>query len=162
MCWTNECRVSADGAHLYVNETFARRLTRFRVDADGSLSEREIFAEFGPGVFPDGLAFDAAGCAWVVSVGTNRVIRIEPDGRQTIVIDDCDPEVAERLESLHRQNGMTRAILGETKGSLLANVSSIAFGGPDLRTAYLGSLGGEAIASFRVRTPGLEPVHWRW
>jgi sugar lactone lactonase YvrE len=162
MCWTNECRVSADGAHLFVNETFARRLTRFRIGQDGSLSQRETFAEFGPGVFPDGLALDSAGSVWVVSVGTNRVIRIERDGRQTVVIDDSDPKVAERLETLHRENRMTRANLSEARGSVLINTSSIAFGGPDLRTAFLGSLGGETIASFRVRTPGLEPVHWNW
>jgi sugar lactone lactonase YvrE len=162
MCWTNECRVSADGAHLYVNETFARRLTRFRIDQDGNLSNREVFAEFGPGVFPDGLSFDAAGCAWVVSVGTNRVIRVEPDGGQTIVIEDCDPVLSARLEALHQQNTLDRTTLSTVKGSTLVNISSIAFGGADLRTAFLGSLGGQTIASFRVRTPGLEPVHWRW
>lgn len=162
MCWTNECRVSADGAHLYVNETFARRLTRFRIGVDGSLSGREVFAEFGHGVFPDGLALDQAGCAWIVSVGTNRVIRVESDGSQTTVIDDGDSAQVARLEELHLRNELTRPVLGESRGSILSNISCIAFGGPDLRTAFLGSLDGESIATFRVSTPGVPPPHWLW
>jgi sugar lactone lactonase YvrE len=162
MCWTNECRVTADGAHLLVNETFARRITRFRIAPDGGLSHRDTVTEFGPGVFPDGLQLDAAGGAWVVSVGSNRVIYVAPDGAQTVVIDDGDPEQVAALERLHQHNKLTRTVLSECRGSLLTNTTSIVFGGPDLRTAYLGSLGGAAIASFRVETPGLKPVHWTW
>jgi sugar lactone lactonase YvrE len=162
LCWTNECRVSADGAYLYVNETFARRLTRFRIGRNGALSGREVAAQFGHGVFPDGLALDSAGCPWIVSVGTNRVIRVEADGSQTTVIEDCDPVQVEKLEDLHRQNKLTRAVLGQSRGSVLVNLSCITFGGPDLRTAYLGSLGGQSIATFKTATPGLAPAHWAW
>lgn len=162
LCWTNECRVSNDGSYLYVNETFARRLTRFPIRADGSLGPRETATEFGPGVFPDGLAFDTAGCAWVVSVGTNRIIRIEADGSQTTVIDDGDPATVEEFESLHNQNALTRPQLSRARGTRLVNTSSIAFGGADLRTAYVGSLGLSAIATFKVNVPGVPPPHWTW
>jgi sugar lactone lactonase YvrE len=162
MCWTNECRVSAGGDYLYVNETFARRLTRFRLRDDGTLVNREVTAEFGAGVFPDGLALDSAGCAWIVSVGTNRVIRVERDGRQTTIIDDSDTVDCAKLEELHCRNALTRPVLAQCQGAILSNISSIAFGGPDLRTAFLGSLGGESIACFRVNTPGLAPPHWNW
>jgi len=162
LCWTNECRVSPDGAHLYVNETFARRLTRFRIAADGALTDRATVTEFGVGVYPDGLALDQAGNVWIVSIVSNRVIRVAPDGRQTIVIRDEDPAQVAELEELHRQNKLTRPALGRCRGSILSNISSIAFGGPDLRTAFLGSLGGDSIASFRVSVPGVSPPHWAW
>jgi len=41
-------------------------------------------------------------------------------------------------------------------------VTSLAFGGPDLRTAYLGSLKGTQLASFRSPVAGLPPIHWNW
>jgi sugar lactone lactonase YvrE len=56
--YTNEVAVHPDGKWLYVNETFARRLSRFALHADGSLGVKEVVTEFGPGTFPDGLAFD--------------------------------------------------------------------------------------------------------
>ena len=40
---------------------------------------------------------------------------------------------------------------------MLANISSLAFGGPDLRTAYLGCLLGDSIARFAPRSPGIRP-----
>ena len=58
--YTNEAIVSPDGDWLYVNETFGRRLARFRIAADGSLGDRETVTTFGKGTFPDGLAFDGA------------------------------------------------------------------------------------------------------
>ena len=56
--YTNEVAVHPSGDWLYVNETFARRLSRFALHADGSLGAKEVVTEFGPGTFPDGLAFE--------------------------------------------------------------------------------------------------------
>ncbi len=44
----------------------------------------------------------------------------------------------------------------------LKNISSIAFGGPDLRTVFLGCLGGDALATFRSPVAGLAPAHWEY
>jgi hypothetical protein len=44
----------------------------------------------------------------------------------------------------------------------LKNISSIAFGGPDLRTAYLGCLLGDALATFRSPVAGAPPAHWNY
>ena len=38
--YTNEALVSPDGAWLYVNETFGRRLSRFRIATDGARAPR--------------------------------------------------------------------------------------------------------------------------
>lgn len=161
LCFTNECRIDPSGSWLYVNETFGQRLTRFRVADDGSLSERTILTEFGPGTFPDGMAIDAEGAIWVVGVIANRLIRVMPDGKQHLILEDPDSRLLE-LDALHRQNLLTRPLLLAASGARLKNISSIAFGGPDLKTAYLGCLGGAAIASFRVPVAGLPPVHWTW
>ena len=40
---------------------------------------RQTVTEFGAGTFPDGLAFDEDGCAWNVSIVSNRLIRVTPD-----------------------------------------------------------------------------------
>ena len=79
--YTNEVAIDPDGGYLYVNETFARRTSRFAIRADGALGPRETFTEYGEGTFPDGLAFDEEGFLWVVSIVSNRVLRVAPDGR---------------------------------------------------------------------------------
>lgn len=160
--YTNECRLSADARHLYVNETFAKRLTRFAVAPDGSLSDRTVIACFGTGDFPDGLALDEDGAAWVVCVGSNRVYRVGRDGAAHAWIDDADPEVAQRLEEAFQARCLTRPMLSQAHGQRLRNVTSIAFGGPDRRTAYLGCLAGDALATFRAPAAGLRPAHWLW
>jgi hypothetical protein len=63
---------------------------------------------------------------------------------------------------LHHRNALTRTQLSQACGTRLVNASSIAFGGADLRTAYVGSLGLSAIATFKVSVPGVPPPHWTW
>ncbi|MEO5700324.1 MAG: SMP-30/gluconolactonase/LRE family protein, partial [Casimicrobiaceae bacterium] len=88
--YTNEALVSPDGHWLYVNETFARRLSRFALHSDGALGNKEVVAEFGAGTFPDGLTFDAEGGIWITSIVSNRVIRVERDGHQVLFFEDAD------------------------------------------------------------------------
>jgi len=161
LSFTNECRIDPTGAFLYVNETFGQRVTRFRLSETGALSDRATLTEFGPGTFPDGMAVDAEGALWVVGVISNRLIRVMPDGKQTLIIDDPDPRLAE-FDALHRENRLTRPMLSATRGKVLRNISSIAFGGPDLKTAYLGCLNGDRIGTFRTPVAGLPPAHWNW
>jgi len=39
-------------------------------------------------------------------------------------------------------------------------MASVTFGGPDLRTVYIGSLKGTRIPCFRAPIAGLPMVHW--
>ena len=160
--YTNECRVSLDGQFMYVNETFGRRLSRFRIGKTGELTGKETVATFGEGDFPDGLALDAEGGAWVVCVGSNRVYRIAPDGKKLTVIDDADPATAKLLEAAFVAGTLNRPLLSAARGQRLRNVTSLAFGGADLRTVYMGCLAGDSLATFRSPVPGLKPVHWNW
>ena len=160
--YTNEGQVSPDGAWFYVNETFGRRTTRFRIAADGSLHDRELVASYGHGTFPDGLSFDADGGLWITSIVSNRVIHVAPDGAQTLMLEDADRAHVDWVEAAFAAGTMGRPHLDRARGSVLRNVSSLAFGGPGLRTAYLGCLQGDAIATFRSPVPGAVPIHWHW
>jgi sugar lactone lactonase YvrE len=160
--YTNEVALSADGAWLYVNETFGRRLSRFRVGADGSLNQHETITTFGRGTFPDGLAFDGDGHAWITSIVSNRVLRVAPDGATTVIVEDADPTHIDFCEQAYRSGTMGRTHLDHAAGARLKNISSLAFGGPDLRTAFLGCLLGDSIATFRAPVAGSQPVHWNY
>lgn len=160
--YTNECLVDPSGQWLYVNETFSRRLSRFPLRADGSLGNKQVVTEFGEGVYPDGLAFDADGHAWVVSIVSNSVIRVAPDGSQHLWLRDVDMTHLAWVEAAFEANEMGRPHLDNVKSQVLRNTSSLAFGGPDLRTGYLGCLLGDAIASFSMPVAGHAPVHWNY
>lgn len=158
--YTNECLVAPDGAHLYVNETFTRRLSRFPIAAHGTLGPKEVVATFGEGTYPDGLTFDAEGAVWITSIVSNRVIRITPDGRQEMIVEDADADHIAWTEQAYRAGELGRPHLDKPAGRRLRNISSLAFGGTDLRTAFLGCLLGDSIACFDSPVAGHPPVHW--
>ena len=160
--YTNELQLDADNRWMYVNETFGRRLSRFRVGPDGSLTGRETVTEFGAGVYPDGLTFDTRGGIWVTSIVSNRVIRITPDGRQQVVLEDSDAAHVAEVEKAFKAGTMGRSHLDHVKSKHLRNISSLAFGGPDLKTVYLGCLLGDSLATFRSPIAGRPPVHWHF
>jgi sugar lactone lactonase YvrE len=160
--YANECAVHPSGQWLYVNETFSRRLSRFAIRPDAELGPKEIVCQFGEGVFPDGLAFDVEGYAWVVSIVSNRLIRVAPNGTQTVWLEDADLEHLAWVEAAYQASEMGRAHLDGLKSKALKNISSIAFGGPDLRTGYLGCLLGDALAKLPMPVAGHKPTHWNF
>ena len=153
-------RIVADGLG-YANETMARRISRWKLTASG-LGRRETVADYLDGVFPDGFEFDVEGGVWCASVLSNRVVRVAPDGSQTVVLEDCDPdEVATGMRNW-RDGTFSRADMNVGATRRLANIASITFGGPDLKTAYLGSLAGDSLATFRSPVAGAKPPHWKF
>ncbi len=158
--YTNECVVHPDGERLFVNETFCKRLRSFDIAPDGSLSNRKTVAEFGAGIFPDGLVFDAEGGVWITSVVSNCVIRVAPDGNQTVVLEDNDPDFVATAEAAYQEGTMGRPHLDTSSGAVFKNISSLAFGGTDLRTGYLGCLLGDAVARFSSPVAGHPPAYW--
>jgi len=160
--FTNEALVDPTGQWLYVAETIARRTSRFPIRSDGSLGPKEVFAEYGACTFPDGFAFDSEGAVWIVSVVSNRVIRATPDGRHEILLEDADAAQIQEAEEAFQNDRYTRKHLDSGGKRLLGNLSGIAFGGPDLRTIFLGSLFGTRLATFRSPVAGAEPVHWNF
>lgn len=160
--YTNEAVLDARGEWLYVNETFARATSRFPVRADGSLGRREMFVEYGAGTYPDGMAFDEEGHLWIVSIVSNRVLRVAPDRTVTTMIEDSDPEHVAWVEQAYLAGELGRPHLDRVKSRQLRNISSIAFGGHDRRTAYLGCLLDDVVYAFPSPVPGLAPAHWNW
>lgn len=157
---TNEVRMDANEQWLYVVESNARRISRLRVMDDGSLTDREIY---GPPVlegFPDGFAFDAFGNLWVTLVMTDKLIAITPQGDVLTLLDDSNPEAARRLDEHYAARTLTPEIMFAAAGTLAPWMASLAFGGPDLRTVYIGSLRGSTLPSFRAPVAGLPLAHW--
>ncbi|MCI4663814.1 MAG: SMP-30/gluconolactonase/LRE family protein [Neomegalonema sp.] len=157
--YTNECLLSADESVLYVNETFARRLTAFDIVGD-RLENRRTVAEFGAGLFPDGLAEAEDGALFVTSIVSNAVVRIPQDGGCETVLLDGDREHLDWVEAAFVSGAMGRPHLDKAAGARLRNISNLAFGGPGLRTAFLGCLLGDQIAAFDCPVAGARPGHF--
>ncbi|WP_321858504.1 SMP-30/gluconolactonase/LRE family protein [Paraburkholderia tropica] len=158
---TNEIRLDANEEWLYVVETNARRISRLRVQDDGSLTDREIYGPSDLGGFPDGFAFDAYGNLWTTLILNEKLIALTPDGEVLTLLDDGNPEAIARYETHYRDGTTTPELMGACRGSLAPMMASITFGGADLRTVYLGSLGGTTLATFRSPVPGLPLAHWQ-
>jgi gluconolactonase len=157
---TNEVRLDAKEEWLYVVESNARRISRLRVRPDGSLGHREIFGPSDLGGIPDGFAFDAFGNLWVTLVMYDRLIAITPEGDVLTLLDDGVPEQVAALDHHYYARTLTPELMLASKGTLAPWMASLTFGGPDLRTVYLGSLMGTTIPYFRSPVPGLPMAHW--
>lgn len=105
---TNGPAIAPDARTLYHTDTLGRVIWRVPINDDGSLGtpEDHIRIEDGAG-YPDGSVIDAEGCLWVALFGGFGVRRYDLSGA-----------------------------LMSTIALPVANVTKIAFGGPDLRTAY--------------------------
>lgn len=88
LAFPNGMLVTQDNATLIVAESYAKRLTAFEIDADGSLSNRRVWAELGDGV-PDGICLDAENAVWYGDVPNERCVRVREGGEvlQTIGLD---------------------------------------------------------------------------
>jgi sugar lactone lactonase YvrE len=159
--YTNEIALSPDGCFVYVNETHARRLTRFRLRPGPTLTDRETVCTFPAGEQPDGVAFDAFGGAWVTCIVSNKVYVVRPDGALQLVLADTDAAHVARYVSDLGARRLRRDSIWTCGRSSLGNVSSLCFAGPQRRTVYLGSLLGNRVLAFESPVPGLAPVHWQ-
>jgi sugar lactone lactonase YvrE len=151
--YTNEVRPDPTGRWLYVVETFGRRLRRFGIGPDGNLSNAEVTLTLGHGCFPDGFAFDEEGGIWITSLISNRLIRFHDDHMQ-IVLDDTNTAFVDDVERAFAAGTMNAVHLGPIPDTRLQQLTSVAFGGPDRRTVYLGSLHASCIYSFRTEVTG--------
>lgn len=105
---TNGPALSPDGSLLYHTDTLGKRIWRTRIGADGTLSDTAPFVEIEDGAgYPDGPTVDAEGCLWTGLFAGWAARRYDPTGR-----------------------------LMEEVRFPVANVTKIAFGGPDLSVAY--------------------------
>lgn len=82
---------------LLVNETFGNRITAFDLTDDGRLTNRRVWAEFGPlptawdmaevlpqlSVAGDGACLDADGAMWIADATGERLLRVTEGGEIT-------------------------------------------------------------------------------
>ncbi|USI72343.1 SMP-30/gluconolactonase/LRE family protein [Sphingomonas morindae] len=105
---TNGPAISGDGRTLYHTDTAGGVIWRVALDEQGLAGAAEIFTTIPAAEgHPDGSVVDAEDCLWVGLYGGWGVRRYDPSGR----------------------------LIG-TVAFPVANITKIAFGGPDLRTAY--------------------------
>jgi sugar lactone lactonase YvrE len=159
LAYTNEVRVDPSGRWLYAIETFGRRLSRFPIRPNGDLGDVETVVEFGHGCFPDGFEFDSEAGLWITSLVSNRLLRLHDDRLETI-LDDGNASHTEAVEQAFLASAMSREDLGPIPGTKMQHLTSIAFGGVDLRTGYLGCLHASCVYRFRSPVAGVAPVHW--
>ena len=159
--FTNEIRFDAKEEWLYIVETTGPHITRMKVAPDGSLSQREIFGPSHLGGYPDGIAFDSFGNLWCTLVMIDQVIALTPAGEQRLLLDDSIPETRKKFQAAMAAGTVTSELMMATRGRIAPWMASITFGGPDLRTAYIGSLMGTRIPYFRSPVAGLPMVHWK-
>ena len=81
----NGMALADGGTRLIVAESLARRLTSFRRDPDGTLSDQQVFADLGRRV-PDGICADPTGAVWFASPNSKAVVRVDRTGTETHVI----------------------------------------------------------------------------
>ena len=75
----NGMAISPDRTRLYVAESLAGRISSFRIDADGGLHDRSVFAEL-PDLRPDGICLDADGAIWAACARTPDALRVAEGG----------------------------------------------------------------------------------
>lgn len=105
---TNGPALSPDGRILYHTDTLGKKIWRTTLAEDGGVVDTTLFAEIEDGAgYPDGPTVDAEGCVWTGLFGGWAVRRYDPAGK--------------RMRDVRFP---------------VANITKIAFGGADLRTAY--------------------------
>src|SRR5258708_3981197 len=153
--FTNEIRFDAREEFLYVVETTGGCITRLRVGENGELTHREIFgpAKLGKGAWPDGIAFDSFGNLWGTTVYSDKLFVLTPEGDMLTLLDEGDPATVDALERQFLNNQVTEDVLFSTGRGIAPWMASVTFAGPDLQTAYIGSLKGTTIPYFRAPAP---------
>jgi sugar lactone lactonase YvrE len=88
IAFPNGMAVTPDNSTLICAESYGKRLTAFDITADGSLSDRRVWADLDDGV-PDGICVDAEGAVWYGDVPNKRCVRVREGGEvlQTIELD---------------------------------------------------------------------------
>jgi len=158
--FSNECKLDANEEYLYVVQTCGRNIARYKIGSDGSLSNKEIYGPSDHGRLIDGIAFDAYGNLWGTHVMNDGIFAIKPDGDLHIIFDDSSPEEVKKLDDAFQAEQVDADLLLSMGGEIATWCASVTFGGPDLKTVYVGSLRATNIPYFTSPVAGLPMVHW--
>jgi hypothetical protein len=160
-CGTNEIRFDDNEGWLYVVESTGMKISRLKVHADGSLTNREIYGPSQLRCFPDGFAFDTYGNLWATLIFIDTLVAITPEGEVLTILDDSNPVTEKKLLDAYNNRCVTPEILHATQGTIAPWMASLSFGGNDLQTVYLGSLRGTTVPYFKCPVAGQKMIHWK-
>ena len=90
----------------------------------------------------------------------SSALALTPQGDVLTLLDDGRPEALAVYERHFQAGTVTPELMGSCRGTLAPMMASLTFGGPDLRTVYLGSLGGSTLPCFRSPVAGQPLSHW--
>jgi gluconolactonase len=151
---TNEVKIAPDRRHLYAVETLGSRIVRFPIHPGGSLGAKERVGpeSLGEDVSPDGITFDASGNLWITVINQNALFVMDRRGDVHVVYRDMNPRAVEVMGAALRRRDGAVGQLAECAAVAgpLRLPTSVAFGGPDGRTAYVGSVGLSHLATFQL------------
>ncbi len=82
---TNGVGISPDGSTLYHNDTTPRVVWASELTSDGMPVNRHPLHEFKEGN-PDGMAVDESGCVWIALIGSGKLARLTPEGKEDQVV----------------------------------------------------------------------------
>lgn len=125
----NGCCLSADGDAVLVVESAARRVVRVPIEDDGSAGAPTTVVDL-TGSQPDGVALAAEGTLLIGCYRPDRIWRVDPDGRVSVLAEDPD-------------------------GVILNQPANVAFYGAALDRIVVSSLGGWSLRSADVGLTGL-------
>jgi gluconolactonase len=108
-----------------------RRPDEFGPEQVAAFGQPEVLARWG---LTDGCAFDAEGNLWVTLLSANRIVAVTPALEVVTVIDD-------------------------PSGRVVVSPTSVAFGGPDRRTLYIGSLTADYVVTGPSPVAGRAPLY---
>jgi len=151
---TNEAKVSPDGRFLYSVETFGNRIVRFPIKLNGTLGAKETVGpeSLGRDVAPDGITFDTFGNIWITVINQNGLTVIDTKGDVHVVYRDAnEPAVAALADAVEKRNGRVEQLAecAAVDGPLILP-TSVAFGGADGRTAYVGNVASPHLLTFQL------------
>ena len=109
IAFPNGMAVTPDGSTLIIAESYAKSLTAFDITADGSLTNRRVWADCAGG-FPDGICLDAEGAIWYADVPNKRCVRVREGG--------------EVLQTIHLDRGCFACALGGAENKTLFMVAT--------------------------------------
>jgi sugar lactone lactonase YvrE len=86
VAFPNGMVVTPDNSTLILAESYGNKLTAFEIAADGSLSNRRLWADLQGGA-PDGICLDAENAIWYGDVPNKRCVRVREGGEVLETID---------------------------------------------------------------------------
>jgi sugar lactone lactonase YvrE len=92
--YANGIALSNDGKTLFLAESEASRVIQFKIQQDGSLTDRQLFVRIGQVdpdsgsyAYPDGLKMDSKGNLYIGQYSKGRIVVVSPDRKLVKTID---------------------------------------------------------------------------